>query len=159
MYGVYNFGMCEKDYTQCDRDRCICVYNVRCEFGIFFIIGSLLPLFWECLFSDVIVLHSFLCLTYVNQSWVLYFFIRHRVGTASPSVWHVPVPGGPISVYFWRHAPRSIFFKHGLPCGTDRWVSLFPFECSRHVPDLFLSWPFCLLANNTVCGVVGLGYR
>ena len=45
-----------------------------------------------------------------------------------------------------------------IACGTDRWVSLFTYKCSQPEPDLFLSRPFCFLANNTVCGVVRSGY-
>ncbi len=37
-------------------------------------------------------------------------------------------------------------------------MSLFTVECSQPEPDLLISFLYLLLANNAVCGVVGLGY-
>ena len=63
------------------------------------------------------------------------------------------LPRAPISKNFFEFSPS----QHVLSRGTDRWVSLFTIECSQPEPGLFLSRPFRLLTNNTVCGIVWSG--
>ena len=79
-----------------------------------------------------------------------------------PAKRRVPVPGETewhIFTHSWLLQSRKNNFFNTCYRVCDTTVGcLFMFECSQLEPDLSNSFLYILLANNTVSGVVGLGY-